>query len=155
MFNRVVVSLDGSDVSEQALPVGSELASRLGVPLHLVRVADLAWMSVGAADTALEYSTLGDTISLEEQGARDYLDSIAKSLAGDKLSITTEVRTGFAAREIIAAAQPDDLLVMASHGRSGPARWLLGSVAEDVTRRAACPVLLVRATEAAEKVAGK
>jgi nucleotide-binding universal stress UspA family protein len=40
-----------------------------------------------------------------------------------------------------------DLLAMASHGRSGPARWLLGSVAEEVTRRAECPVLLVRAAD--------
>ena len=155
MFNRIVVTLDGSDVSQEALPVGAELASRLGVPLHLIRVADLAWMSVGAADAALEYSTLGDTISLEEQGARDYLEEVAKSLDNDKLTITTEVRTGFAAREIIAAVTPDDMLVMASHGRTGPARWLLGSVAEDVTRRAPCPVLLVRAAGAAEKTRGE
>ena len=148
MFDRVVVSLDGSDTSEQALPAATELARSLNVPLHLIRVADLAWLSLGASDAALEYAALGDTVGQEEQEARNYLAAREKELTSNGLTVTTEVRTGFAAREIIAASKPDDLLVMASHGRSGPARWLLGSVAEDVTRRAACPVLLIRAQEA-------
>lgn len=148
MFDRVIVSLDGSDTSEQALPAATELARSLGVPLHMIRVADLAWLSLGASDAALEYAALGDTVSQEEQEARSYLAALEKELVGKGLTVTTEVRTGFAAREIIAASKAGDLLVMASHGRSGPARWLLGSVAEDVTRRAACPVLLIRAQKA-------
>lgn len=145
MFNRVIVSLDGSDTAEQALPAATELARRLGVPLHLLRVADLAWLSLGATDAALEYAALGDTVGEEEQAARAYLAALEKRLASDGLTITTEARTGFAAREIIAAGQADDILVMATHGRTGPARWLLGSVAEEVTRRSVCPVVLIRA----------
>ena len=145
MFDRVVVTLDGSALAEQALVPATDLARRLNVPLHLVRVADIAWLSMGAPDATLEYAALGDTVNNEEQAARDYLASIAQREAGAGLQVTSEVRTGFAAREIIAAVRPSDLLVMASHGRSGPARWLLGSVAEDVTRRASSPVLLVRA----------
>lgn len=152
MFDRVVVTLDGSEVSEQALPAASELARRLSVPLHLLRVADVAWLSLGATDAALEYASLGGIVDEEEQAARDYLAGVEKRLATDGLTVTTEVRTGFAAREIIDATQANDLLVMASHGRSGPARWLLGSVAEEVTRRAAAPVVLIRAAEAAQKV---
>lgn len=147
MFDRVVVTLDGSDTSEQALPAGTELARRLNVPLHLLRVADIAWLSIGASDAALEYASLGGIVEEEEQAARDYLAEVQKRVATDGPTVTTEVRTGFAAREIIAAGQPGDLLVMASHGRSGPARWLLGSVAEDVTRRAASPILLIRAAQ--------
>lgn len=154
MFDRIVVSLDGSDTSEQALPAATQLARGLGAPLHLIRVADLAWLSLGASDAALEYAALGDTVSQEEQEAKNYLAGREKELATNGLTVTTEVRTGFAAREIIAASKPGDLLVMASHGRSGPARWLLGSVAEDVTRRAACPVLLVRAEGATGDRAG-
>lgn len=152
MFDRVVVSLDGSDTAELALPAATELSKRLGIPLHLVRVADLAWMSMGAADAALEYAALGDTVDAEEQASRDYLAEVQKRLESDGATVTTEVRTGFAAREIIASVKPNDLLVMASHGRSGPARWLLGSVAEDVTRRSVAPVLLIRADQA-EKAA--
>lgn len=149
MFDRVLVSLDGSDTAEQALPAAADLSRRLGVPLHLLRVADLAWLSLGANDAALQYAALGDTVTDEEQAANDYLAAIQKRVAADGLTVTTEVRTGFAAREIIAATRPGDMLVMASHGRSGPARWLLGSVAEDVTRRAASPVLLIRADHGA------
>ncbi|MDQ3695053.1 MAG: universal stress protein [Chloroflexota bacterium] len=150
MFDRVVVSLDGSDTAERALPAATDLSRRLGVPLHLLRVADLAWLSLGANEAALQYASLGDTVSDEEQASRDYLTALQQRLATDGLTVTTEVRTGLAAREIIAAGQPGDLLVMASHGRGGPARWLLGSVAEDVARRAASPVLLIRADQAAQ-----
>ena len=57
--------------------------------------------------------------------------------------MSVELRRGAVSRELLDAAEPGDLYVMTSHGRSGPARWFLGSVAEDVIRRSAVPVLLV------------
>jgi nucleotide-binding universal stress UspA family protein len=83
----------------------------------------------------------------ERRQAEAYLAAIAARLAADGLTVTTEVRPGFAAREIVAALQPGDLLVIASHGRSGLGRLFLGSVAEKVTREAREPVLLVRADD--------
>jgi nucleotide-binding universal stress UspA family protein len=148
MFERIVVALDGSELAEGALPVAEELAGRLGLPLHLVRVADTTWLRFGANEAALEYATLGGALNEEETQARDYLEGVRTRLAeqsGATTTVTAEVRRGFAGRELIAVARPTDLLVMASHGRTGPARLLLGSVAEEVTRRAAAPVLLVRA----------
>ena len=147
MFERIVVALDGSEVSEQSLPAATELARRLGAPLHLVRVADPTWFRFGATEAALEYAALGGALAEEEQEAGNYLEQVRARLAERGLTATTEVRRGFAAQELVALARPEDLLVMASHGRGGPARWLLGSVAEDVTRRAAGPVLLIRATD--------
>lgn len=147
MFERIVVGLDGSPAGEQGLAPARELAERLGVPLHLLRVADATWLRFGANDAALEYASLGGELAKEAAAARAYLEEVAGRLGGEGLAVTTEVRRGFAAREVLAAARPGDLLVMASHGRSGPARLLVGSVAEEVTRRSTAPVLLVHASD--------
>ena len=145
MFDRIVVALDGSELAERALAPGEELARRLGAPLHLVRVADTTWLRFGANEAALEYASLGGELAEEEAQAQEYLEGVGSRLAGEGLTVTTEVRRGFAGRELVAATRPSDLLVMASHGRTGPARLLLGSVAEEVTRHATAPVLLIRA----------
>jgi nucleotide-binding universal stress UspA family protein len=59
--------------------------------------------------------------------------------------VTTEVAEGPTSRILVGHSKPGDVIVMASHGRTGMARWFLGSVAEEVVRRSAVPVLLVRA----------
>ena len=147
MFERIVVALDGSPVGEKALAPAEELARRLGAPLHLVRVADATWLRFGANEAALEYAALGGELAEEEAAARAYLEGLTGRLAGQGFSVTSEVRRGFAGPELVAATRPGDVLVMASHGRTGPARLLLGSVAEEVTRKATAPVLLVRASD--------
>jgi len=147
MFRRIVVALDGSERGERALALASEMAGRLGAPVHLVRVADVTWLRIGQTDAALEYATMGAEMAEEQAEARSYLDGLVTRLRADGLDASAEVRPGFAARELVRLAGPDDLLVMASHGRSGPARWLLGSVAEEVPRHARCPVMLVRASD--------
>ena len=143
MYQRIVVALDGSDLAEQALTEARELSRLTGAPLHLIRVADVTRFRFGASEAALAYAALGEELGQEAREARAYLDALAARL-GQGDAVTSEVRTGFAAAELQEATNPGDLLVMASHGRGGVARWLLGSVAEEVTRHAQVPVLLVR-----------
>lgn len=145
MLERIVVALDGSELAERALEPARELARRLDAPLHLVRVADVTRFQFGKNEAALEYAALGRELDDEEVEAARYLAEVAARLAADGAAPTTEVSRGFAARQLVDLARPSDLLVMASHGRSGPRRWLLGSVAEEVVRHATAPVLLVRA----------
>ncbi|MBA2598952.1 MAG: universal stress protein [Chloroflexia bacterium] len=144
MFERIVVGLDGSGVSETALRTGAELAQRLGVPIHLVRVADLAVVPWGASEAAEAYAELSGEMVREKTKAEQYLQDVAQPLRDDGLTVTTEVCSGFAARELAASAGPDDLLVVASQGRHGLQRLLLGSVAEEVAKRAKSPVLIAR-----------
>ena len=144
MFERIVVGLDGSQVSESALKTGAELARRLGLPLHLVRVADLAVVPWGANQAASAYAELSEEMVREKNEATRYLETVTQPLRDDGLSITTEVRTGSAARELAAAAGPGDLLVVASHGRDGLERLVLGSVAEEVVKHSPAPVLVTR-----------
>jgi nucleotide-binding universal stress UspA family protein len=76
-----------------------------------------------------------------------YLHGISIELANNGVEVSSEVRFGQPAEEIIAYARDikADLIAMCTHGRSGIARWAYGSVADKVLRSAACPVLLVRA----------
>ena len=145
MYTRIVVGLDGSDLAEGALRSGTELARALNVPLHLVRVADLATVHWGATEASDSYAALSQEMTNEKAAATSYLDVMATPLRDEGLNVTTEVRTGTAARELVKLAGPDDLLIVASHGRHGLERLLLGSVADEVARKAAGPVLITRA----------
>ena len=144
MFQRIVVGLDGSEVSETALRMGADLARRLQVPLHLVRVADLAVVHWGANEAAAEYAELSEETVREKERATQYLATVEQPLRDEGLHVTTEVRSGLAARELTDAAGPGDLLVVASHGRHGLERLLLGSVADEVAERSSASVLIAR-----------
>ena len=90
-------------------------------------------------------------VQQEEIGrAKNYLDSISRRLSG--LTVKSFVKRGYAAEIIVEEAEKDKniLITMATHGRSGLTRWLLGSTAEKVVRGARNPVFLVRANEKAE-----
>jgi nucleotide-binding universal stress UspA family protein len=144
MFQRIVVGLDGSQVSESALRMGADLARQLDVPLHLVRVADLAVVHWGANEAAAAYAELSGEMAHEKEKATRYLETVEQPLRDEGLQVTTEVRSGLAARELADAAGPEDLLVVASHGRHGLERLLLGSVAEEVAERSRASVLIAR-----------
>lgn len=145
MYTRIVVGLDGSELSESALHSGAELAQGLNIPLHLVRVADLATVHWGATEASDSYVALSQEMEHEKTAAASYLEVMAAPLRDDGLKVTTEVRAGTAARELLKLSSPNDLIVVASHGRHGLERLLLGSVAEEVARKAAGPVLITRA----------
>jgi nucleotide-binding universal stress UspA family protein len=150
--SRIVVALDGSLLAESALPAAEKIAAALGAPIHLVRVVDP--MSIFTA-FGREYEAVGTSVLTmqpaydesrehHEQEAADYLREMAASLPS-AARVTTEHRTGTPSFTLLELVQPDDLLVMTSHGRGGIRRWLLGSVAEKLVREAKGPVLLVPA----------
>jgi nucleotide-binding universal stress UspA family protein len=147
VYRRIVVPLDGSELAEQALPHAEALARLTGAPLHLVRVIDPTHLGTPLG-TLLSTDAVALELLLEEEriAAREYLGRIEGDLRDRRHAVTVEYRPGRAADELLAAAQPGDLLVMATHGRSGLGRWFLGSVAEAVIHRSSVPVLLVRAT---------
>ena len=144
MYTRIVVGLDGSELSESALRSGAELAKALGIPLHLVRVADLATVHWGATEASDSYAALSQEMDHEKTAAASYLEVMATPLRDDGLTVTTEVRSGTAARELLKLAGPDDLIVVASHGRHGLERLLLGSETQQVLTHSETPVLVLR-----------
>jgi nucleotide-binding universal stress UspA family protein len=156
MYERIVVPLDGSELAELALPAAAELARLSGAPIHLIRVVDITRLErYGAYGLAVEYAGVETVVSDERRFAEEYLSGVAERLRAEGLTVTTGIERGLAPKVLVAATKPGDTLVMASHGRTGLSRWFLGSVAEEIVRRATVPVLLIRATQAVEAAQGE
>ena len=145
MYTKLLIPLDGSKTAEQVLPFARILAATLKLPVELLDVIDISVMSVHMASDKARY--LDTMIAEGERVSREYLDEIAAGLAGVKVSC--RVTRGKPADAIIehAAAEKGTLIAMATHGRSGLDRWMLGSVAEKVLRGSHNPLFLVRAHE--------
>ncbi len=148
MFDKILVPLDGSPLSEGALPPALEVARRFEARVILFRTSVLpehlmvSPVPVSPATyTEIEQSILDTT--------RDYLNEMKARHQDAGVPIETANSSGEAAKEILdfAKSQGVDLIVMSTHGRSGFQRWLFGSVAEKVMRHAPCPVLAVRPKE--------
>lgn len=147
MYKQIVVPMDGSALAETALGQAIELARAFNAPILLVRIVDVSSMASYAGATPMagaDFGLLGTMVDEERQDATTYIDAMVKKLEGEGLTVRGEVLQGAIASAIVQAAGPHDVIVIASHGRSGMKRWFLGSVAEEVVRRADCPVLLVR-----------
>ena len=92
-------------------------------------------------------SEVSVTFGKKERQAKRYLSKIAEGLESRGIKVRTEVLLGNPAEEIVNSAEHDDIsvIIMASHGRSGPSRWAHGSVADKVFRASSVPVLMIRA----------
>lgn len=144
MFKRILVPLDGSARAEEALPVAARLARASGGSIHLLEVVSPPLDYGGGY--ALAPMMSGEVIESEIEAASDYLKTVAGSpeLAGIPTAI--EVSFGLPGQYILAAAASGevDLIVLRSHGRTGFARWALGSVAHTLAHESTVPTLVLR-----------
>ncbi|MFQ5895351.1 MAG: universal stress protein [Nitrospinota bacterium] len=138
MFGHILVPLDGSPLAEAILPLVEELAKVHGARVTLLRVA-YAHPIPGVDPTDSQVRVIRE--------AETYLGEQQRALGAKGVETSVSVRYGFPPEEIVAhaAEREVDLIAMSTHGRSGPKRWILGSVAEQVLRRAPVAVLLARA----------
>ena len=144
LCQHILVPLDGSPVAEQILPVVTPIAEALGSKLILfqVPIAHVSgWM------TGEWYLPVQGVLETAEEDAEGYLSAVADDLAEQGLDVTTTTAIGSVANCIVeyAESSPVDLIAMCTHGRTGLARWALGSVADRVLRAGGTPILLVRA----------
>lgn len=149
MYQRIVVPLDGSRLAEEALPTAERMASLLTVPILLLRVVDLTQLPwYGQFGMSMEYVASEQALLGDTDAATSYIQTVAERITASGIPVVAEVRRGLTTRVLIEATRPGDLIVMASHGRSGMTRFFLGSVAEEILRHALVPVLLIKAGEA-------
>ncbi|CAB3757793.1 universal stress protein [Paraburkholderia humisilvae] len=157
MYTNILVALDGSDTSHQALDTALRLARQNDALLHPLYVVDLPGIAFGTP--GFNPQPLCDALRRDGErviaGARDRM--AAQRINGSPRVIDTVTPGEGVAQCIQRAAQEyhADLIVMGTHGRRGFQRFVLGSVAERVVRGAPCPVLLVplRAQPAADETA--
>jgi len=169
MFKRILVPLDGSPLSAAVLPHVEKLISETNAEVTLLIVADstapIGSVTVGSGDVQdmvssptvgqpiLERRTVireGETQPQAEKRIKDeletYLAEAASKLAAKGILTAQTVLFGDPVEKIVDHAKGErfDVIAMATHGRSGLARLLAGSVASRVLERADIPVLLVR-----------
>jgi nucleotide-binding universal stress UspA family protein len=145
MFKHILIATDGSDLAERAALQGLELARLLDAKVTAVTVTE-PWAAVVTGEAAFGFPRAD-----YEQGAAETAASILARVAemakaAGRQCATVYMKDHFPDDGIIATAKDNgcDLIVMASHGRRGIARFLLGSVASRVVALGPVPVLVCR-----------
>ena len=146
MYKRALVPLDGSPVAESIIPFILEIAGPLDMEIVLLRVVQPITPVVIEGSRHVEV----EDVQARQTDAEEYLAPVAVELRGKGVRVTSRVRRGIPAEEIVAAAREAgaDLIAMSTHGRGGLRRILFGSVAQAVLHHAEVPVFLLRTTEA-------
>lgn len=152
-IKRILVPVDFSTHSLGALDYAAELAKPFKAELMVLHVVEPIYYTVpdftgGAA------ASMVTVIEQQRQTARSELIRLEQRYAKRRIKLRTLLQTGVAAYESIAASAKKlkaDMIVMATHGRTGLTHLLMGSVAEHVVRAAPCPVLTLRAGKAPKR----
>lgn len=145
MYKRILVATDGSNLSKKAVRAASDMAVALGAQIHIVRVVPRFVQAY--LDSSYYMSTKNDMEKYWEQKAQKSLDALIKSVISKDIEVKTSVVKSFLVSEAIlkiAKKSNIDLIVMASHGRNGVKRLLLGSETLQVLTHSDIPVLVVR-----------
>lgn len=144
MYGKMLLPVDGSEVSNHAAKQGLMLAKALGSKVIFHFVIDISIVTLPDAEMGIS-NIEAIRKSFTEQGNKVIADFSTSAKEMDVL-FETVITEGDVHDEIINMAEDKgaELIVMGTHGRRGLNRLLLGSVAESVTKRAHCPVLLIR-----------
>lgn len=146
MIDDILLPIDGSDAVEPVLEMAAAIARPFNATVHLLHVAEPPRLIYEYGDR-LAYDTVMRALRSE---GHEHLIRTARRLRDFSItSIETVVQAGHPAEVILAFSQEHevDLIVMGTHGHRGLRRTILGSVAEEVVRRSAIPVLSVRLRE--------
>lgn len=150
MFKKILVCLDGSKLAEQILPYAQEQARSFNsdvVLLHAIPEPVIVPPGIpGAPGYPIQTSEMVKEMGEEIVKAREYLDNIAASFQEMGLNTKCVTLQGPAGESIVNYANKNriGLIAMATHGRSGVGRTILGSVADFVLRESGLPILIIR-----------
>jgi nucleotide-binding universal stress UspA family protein len=144
MYNKILVPLDGSELSETVLQHVVELAKCNHSQVVLLRVVSQPVYESAYAEVT-PASLLSDQGGNARAHAEGYLQRVAFDFFSPTMPVTYEVSGGPVADTILdyATGIGADLIAMSTHGRNGLARMVIGSVADEIVRRSHLPVLLV------------
>jgi nucleotide-binding universal stress UspA family protein len=142
-IRSILVPIDFSVHSKNALKYAIPMARQFGASLHLVYVVE---PTIYPADLGFGQVVLpGVEEELRQKGAQE-LEVLIEREIGDRVPATSSVRTGNPHHEILNEAEERrvDLIIVATHGHSGVEHMLFGSTADRIVRHARCPVLTIR-----------
>lgn len=152
MYRRVLVPLDGSALAERALAHAEQIAAPGGeIVLFQVLEPEAVMPPLGAAEVGSVREAervareMREATARARQIAERYLDGVRRLVRRTDLTVSVRVEEGHPADRIAEVATDVDVVAMSTHGRTGLAHLLMGSVAEKVVRHASVPVLVVGA----------
>ena len=154
MYKKIMVPLDGSELAECVLPhvEGFITNCQVSTIIFVRAVKPEPMVSRGAYATGEVDLTIieENTKKIEEEkksSAKDYLNQVADRLKHEGVQLQTEVIVGKVAEGLIDYTEANniDMILIATHGRSGVSRWVRGSIADRILRGSSIPVLMVRA----------
>ena len=146
-IQRILFPTDFSESSKAALEYACGLAEQNGSELHVLHVVEeMAYLLPSTEFAVLPYYV--DELKLEEQ-AKKSLNAVVDPEWAKGRTVYRTVRTGSPFLQVLLYAKENkiDLIVMSTHGRTGLSHLLMGSVAENVVRKATCPVLTVHPSD--------
>ena len=143
MYKKMLVPVDGSELAEAVIPYSKELAGRLDLDLvflHVYRPAESEFLPIHRA-------YVERLAEIARRQSQEVQQRTGIQPGGKAVEARGEVAVGYPAEEILNYADENDidLILMATHGRSGITRWAIGSVADAVVSVSKVPVWLVRA----------
>ena len=148
MYEKIMVPLDGSELAECVLPHMEGLIKGCHVSnVVFVRVAQPPVPPSHYGEVSISPEIYEETESARKAEAKDYLDQIKNRLKYEGTELHSEVLVGGVADSLADYTEKNDidLIIMATHGRSGITRWVRGSIADKILRSSNVPVLMVRA----------
>jgi len=149
MYSKILIATDGSELAAKGLTQGLDLARALGAAVTVITVSE-PWIPVGAdamGYAVSDFSLADEYEKAAEETGKDVLgDARARAATAGVACTTTYVARRYPADAILDHAEANgvDLIVMASHGRRGLGRLVLGSQTNEVLTRTKVPVLVVR-----------
>lgn len=148
MHEKILVCLDGSDLSEQILPYALEQAKRFGSRVVLLRVVTDLPIYAAPGDPKVVVEQL-DRIPRAKREAEAYLYSLVKQFWDAGLEAECVALEGSPDEMIVRYAEDNgvNLIALATHGAGGLGRALIGSVADHVMRHSRVPVLCIKPTQ--------
>ena len=146
MFTNILVALDGSKVSQRALIEAVDLAGLMNAKLQALYVMEIVTSALNPLDQSERMDTTLEMYRLLESEGKDVLEKAQKYCADKGITVTPYLKQGDAGTEIIALSEQEtcDLIVVASHGKSGFDRLILGSVSSFVVKNNKVTTLVVR-----------
>ena len=143
-YKKILIPTDNSKVSIEAAKQGLEIAKLMNSKVYVIYVVDI--MPFVGLPTEGFWESMKEILEEEGKEAFNKIESIAKEF---DISIVSEILEGNPAKEIVEYANKKNmnLIAMGTSGKSGIDKLLLGSVAEKVSKRAQCPILLVKMKE--------
>lgn len=145
-IHRILIAVEDSPYSEQAVHYGVLLAKNLGSKITLVHVDEIPISSPYSADPLLNDSPvmIPELMHIQEEASKALFKKIEDKY-GSEVKLTTVTKIGRAQDEILAVADDckADMIILGTHGRTGFDHFISGSVSQSVARKAKCPVLII------------